>query len=55
MRVWELLIRILEECKGDAYLEVMLDAGAPRPFEKEFEIKNGKGFLLFCRRSGDKK
>ena len=47
MKTYELLIKILTESEGDGLLRVMIDSGAPIPFEECFTIVKGKGFLLF--------
>jgi len=49
MTVKELLIKILEETGVDLTLLVKIDGGYPIAFEECFEVKKGKGFLLFKR------
>ena len=50
MKVWELLYKILIETKGFTNMQVKVDGSIPTPLEDVFDIKVGKGFLLFCKK-----
>lgn len=47
MKVFELLIDIIQKTRNESYLEVVFDDGKELiPFKEVFEIKKDKGFLL---------
>ena len=50
MRVYQLIEKILQEVKGDGFLEVRIDASIPKDFDYEFKIEANKGFLLLVPR-----
>lgn len=46
MRVFDFLIKLLEEANGNGHLLVKVDATIPIPIDGFFEIKKEKGFIL---------